>query len=30
MAEPFDEKKQLGFLPIFYYKVDFRFAKKGE
>ena len=30
MAEPFAEKQQLGFLPIFYYKVDFRFAKKGE
>jgi hypothetical protein len=23
-AEPFAEKQQLGFLPIFYYKIDFR------
>lgn len=27
-AEPIAEKQQLGFLPIFYYKIDFRFAKK--
>jgi hypothetical protein len=30
-AEPIAEKPQLGFLPIFYYKVDFRFGgKKGQ
>jgi hypothetical protein len=23
-AAPFAEKQQLGFLPIFYYKIDFR------
>src|SRR5574343_545380 len=28
-ADPFAEKQQLGFLPIFYYKFDFRLAKKG-
>jgi Carboxypeptidase regulatory-like domain len=28
-ADPFAEKQQLGFLPIFYYKIDFRIAKKG-
>lgn len=28
-ADPFAEKQQLGFLPIFYYKIDFRLAKKG-
>ena len=27
-AEPVAERYQLGFLPIFYYKVDFRFAGK--
>lgn len=27
-AEPIAEKQQLGFLPIFYYKIDFRFDKK--
>lgn len=27
-AEPIAEKQQLGFLPIFYYKVDFRFERK--
>jgi hypothetical protein len=27
-AEPVSEKYQLGFLPIFYYKIDFRFGKK--
>jgi hypothetical protein len=27
-AEPLAEKQQLGFLPLFYYKVDFRFARK--
>lgn len=27
-AEPFAEKQQLGFLPIFYYKIDFRIDKK--
>lgn len=26
--EPFAEKTQLGFLPIFYYKIDFRLNKK--
>ena len=28
LAEPIAEKQQLGFLPIFYYKIDFRFVKK--
>jgi hypothetical protein len=27
--DPFTVKNQLGFLPIFYYKIDFRIAKKG-
>lgn len=27
-AEPFAEKQQLGFLPIFYYKIDFRIDGK--
>lgn len=27
-AEPFAEKQQLGFLPIFYYKIDFKIANK--
>lgn len=27
-AEPIAQKRQLGFLPIFYYKIDFRFVKK--
>lgn len=27
-AEPFAEKQQLGFLPIFYYKIDFRVERK--
>lgn len=27
-AEPIAEKQQLGFLPIFYYKLDFRFERK--
>lgn len=27
-AEPIAEKSQLGFLPLFYYKIDFRFKKK--
>ena len=27
-AEPIAEKQQLGFLPIFYYKIDFRFDRK--
>lgn len=26
-AEPLAEKNQLGFLPLFYYKIDFRFVK---
>lgn len=26
-AEPIAEKRQLGFLPLFYYKIDFRFQK---
>lgn len=26
-AEPIAEKNQLGFLPLFYYKIDFRFTK---
>lgn len=29
-AEPIAEKQQLGFLPIFYYKIDFRFEGKKE
>ena len=28
-AEPIAEKQQLGFLPLFYYKIDFRFDKKS-
>jgi hypothetical protein len=27
-AEPLATKNQLGFLPLFYYKIDFRFTKK--
>ncbi len=27
-AEPISVKNQLGFLPIFYYKIDFKFRKK--
>jgi len=27
-AEPIAERQQLGFLPIFYYKIDFKFDKK--
>ncbi|MFN5417460.1 MAG: carboxypeptidase-like regulatory domain-containing protein [Flavobacteriia bacterium] len=27
-AEPIAEKQQLGFLPLFYYKIDFKFKKK--
>lgn len=27
-VEPIAEKRQLGFLPLFYYKIDFRFSKK--
>jgi hypothetical protein len=27
-AEPLAEKQQLGFLPLFYYKVDFKFRKR--
>ena len=27
---PFAERNQLGFLPIFYYKIDFRIDKKKE
>lgn len=27
-AEPIAQKKQLGFLPLFYYKIDFRAKKK--
>lgn len=27
-AEPIAEKTQLGFLPIFYYKIDFRLSKR--
>jgi outer membrane receptor protein involved in Fe transport len=27
-AEPIAEKTQLGFLPIFYYRIDFRIGKK--
>jgi hypothetical protein len=27
-AEPLATKYQLGFLPLFYYKIDFRFTKK--
>jgi hypothetical protein len=26
--EPTAQKSQLGFLPIFYYKIDFRLGKK--
>ena len=29
-AEPIAQKQQLGFLPIFYYKIDFRFVKKDK
>jgi hypothetical protein len=28
-ADPFAVKQQLGFLPIFYYKIDFRLEKKS-
>lgn len=28
-AEPIAKKNQLGFLPLFYYKIDFRFSKKN-
>lgn len=28
LAEPIAEKSQLGFLPIFYYKIDFKIDKK--
>ncbi len=28
LAEPIAEKNQLGFLPLFYYRIDFRFEKK--
>jgi hypothetical protein len=28
-AEPIAEKQQLGFLPLFYYKIDFKFKKKA-
>jgi len=27
-VEPIAQKQQLGFLPLFYYKIDFRFLKK--
>lgn len=27
-AEPISEKQQLGFLPLFYYKIDFKASKK--
>lgn len=27
-AEPITEKQQLGFLPLFYYRIDFKFKKK--
>ncbi|MGV3632066.1 MAG: carboxypeptidase-like regulatory domain-containing protein [Bacteroidota bacterium] len=27
-AEPIAEKQQLGFLPLFYYKIDFKFKEK--
>ena len=26
--KPYSENKQLGFLPIFYYKIDFKVLKK--
>lgn len=29
-AEPIAEKQQLGFLPLFYYKIDFRFGGKDK
>jgi len=29
-ADPLAEKTQLGFLPIFYYRIDFRIGKAGE
>jgi hypothetical protein len=29
-ADPFALKQQLGFLPIFYYKIDFRIARKNQ
>jgi hypothetical protein len=29
-ADPFAEKQQLGFLPIFYYKIDFRISKQAD
>lgn len=28
--EPIAERQQLGFLPIFYYRIDFRFSKKDK
>jgi hypothetical protein len=28
MSEPTAERTQLGFLPIFYYKIDFKAKKK--
>ena len=28
-AEPISEKTQLGFLPIFYYRIDFKISRKG-
>ena len=28
MSEPTSQKTQLGFLPIFYYKIDFKAKKK--
>ena len=28
-VEPISEKQQLGFLPLFYYKIDFKFGKKA-
>ena len=29
-AEPIAQKQQLGFLPLFYYKIDFRAKEKKE
>ena len=29
-AEPYAERNQLGFLPLFYYKIDFKVAGKGD
>jgi hypothetical protein len=29
-AEPIAERTQLGFLPIFYYRIDFRVGKQAK